>query len=317
MLLILVAAGCVSGGKIRADSEVIRTEIAQARRAGAMQCAPEELATAEAHLDFARAELSNGAGYRAEQHVRTADAAIKKALDLLQDCLPKPPVVVKVAEADRDGDGIPDSVDRCPDEPEDFDGFQDEDGCPDPDNDGDGVLDVVDRCPNTPGPASNFGCPIQDADGDGVADEVDRCPNTPGPASNFGCPEPEKIYKRLVVKEDRIEIKQQIKFKSGSAKIVGKDSFAILREVAQALNDHPQIKKIRIEGHTDSVGGDAQNLKLSQNRASAVMSELIKDSVDPARMEAWGYGKMRPIASNSTASGRTQNRRTEFNIVEQ
>ncbi len=47
------------------------------------------------------------------------------------------------------------------------------------------------------------------------------------------------------------------------------------------------------------------------------MSELIKDSVDPARMEALGYGKMRPIASNSTASGRTQNRRTEFNIVEQ
>jgi len=62
--------------------------------------------------------------------------------------------------ADRDGDGIPDSVDRCPDEPEDYDGFQDDDGCPDRDNDNDGVPDTEDRCPNTPGPAENAGCPI-------------------------------------------------------------------------------------------------------------------------------------------------------------
>src|SRR3984885_10703063 len=72
---------------------------------------------------------------------------------------------------DRDGDGIKDDVDKCPDEPEDFDGFQDEDGCPDPDNDRDGVPDVDDKCPNVPGPKSNDGCPEgskNDRDGDGI-----------------------------------------------------------------------------------------------------------------------------------------------------
>src|SRR5215472_3462873 len=66
------------------------------------------------------------------------------------DDKPKEPVVVRVADADRDGDGIPDTVDRCPDEPEDYDGFQDDDGCPDRDNDNDGVPDAEDRCLNTP-----------------------------------------------------------------------------------------------------------------------------------------------------------------------
>jgi len=67
-------------------------------------------------------------------------------------------VVVARPAADRDGDGIPDDFDKCPDEPEDRDGFQDDDGCPDPDNDGDGILDINDQCPNEPGPAPT-GCP--------------------------------------------------------------------------------------------------------------------------------------------------------------
>lgn len=79
----------------------------------------------------------------------------------------KEPLVVTVAETDRDGDGIPDSADRCPDEPEDYDGFQDDDGCPDRDNDDDGVPDADDRCPNTPGPPENAGCPFFDGDGVG------------------------------------------------------------------------------------------------------------------------------------------------------
>jgi outer membrane protein OmpA-like peptidoglycan-associated protein len=121
----------------------------------------------------------------------------------------------------------------------------------------------------------------------------------------------------VVVKKDRIEIKQQIKFGSGSAKIIGAPSFEVIREVAQALRDNPQIKKIRIEGHTDSVGGDATNLKLSQRRADAVMSAMIKEGVDPGRMEAVGFGETKPISSNATATGRGENRRTEFNIIEQ
>jgi outer membrane protein OmpA-like peptidoglycan-associated protein len=100
---------------------------------------------------------------------------------------------------DRDGDGIKDDVDRCPTEPEDKDGFEDEDGCPDPDNDGDGVPDVDDKCPNTPGPADNDGCPRggapNDRDGDGIPDNIDQCPDDPEDKDGFqdqdGCPDPD------------------------------------------------------------------------------------------------------------------------------
>ncbi len=98
---------------------------------------------------------------------------------------------------DRDGDGIKDDVDKCPDDPEDFDGFEDEDGCPDPDNDRDGIPDVDDKCPNVPGPPPD-GCPITtvgDRDGDGIPDNVDKCPDDPEDFDGFqdedGCPDPD------------------------------------------------------------------------------------------------------------------------------
>ncbi|MGZ3461061.1 MAG: OmpA family protein, partial [Archangium sp.] len=118
-------------------------------------------------------------------------------------------------------------------------------------------------------------------------------------------------------KRNKIEIKKQIKFASGSAKIIGKESFAILDDVAQALQDAPFIKKIRIEGHTDSLGKDIANLRLSQSRADAVKAQLLKRGIDPGRMEAVGFGETKPIGNNATAKGRAANRRTEFNIVDQ
>ncbi len=97
---------------------------------------------------------------------------------------------------DRDGDGIKDDVDKCPDEPEDFDDFEDRDGCPEPDNDRDGILDGADRCPNEPGPGTKDGCPVRkalDRDGDGINDDVDKCPDNPedkdGFADKDGCPD--------------------------------------------------------------------------------------------------------------------------------
>jgi len=99
-------------------------------------------------------------------------------------------------EPDADGDGIPDELDKCPTEAEDFDGFQDEDGCPDLDNDGDGVLDVDDKCPNDPEDMDGFededGCPDPDNDGDGILDVDDQCPNDAGPPENHGCPDPDR-----------------------------------------------------------------------------------------------------------------------------
>jgi len=103
---------------------------------------------------------------------------------------------------DRDGDGIKDDVDKCPDEPEDYDGFQDADGCPDPDNDNDGIPDVDDRCPNEPedrdGDQDADGCPEGndgDRDGDGILDKNDKCPDEPEDKDGFqdhdGCPDPD------------------------------------------------------------------------------------------------------------------------------
>jgi outer membrane protein OmpA-like peptidoglycan-associated protein len=110
---------------------------------------------------------------------------------------PQPGGRMAAGLADRDGDGIPDAIDQCPDEPEDKDGFQDEDGCPDPDNDGDGIPDVVDKCPNEPEDKDGFqdadGCPDPDNDGDGIPDALDKCPNEPEDKDGFqdedGCPD--------------------------------------------------------------------------------------------------------------------------------
>jgi len=110
---------------------------------------------------------------------------------------PQPSGGAEPGRNDRDGDGIPDSVDACPDEPEDKDGFQDEDGCPDLDNDGDGIPDSADKCPNEPEDKDGFqdedGCPDLDNDGDGIPDSTDKCPNEPEDKDGFqdedGCPD--------------------------------------------------------------------------------------------------------------------------------
>jgi outer membrane protein OmpA-like peptidoglycan-associated protein len=115
---------------------------------------------------------------------------------------------------DRDGDGYKDDEDQCPDEPEDFDGFKDEDGCPDPDNDNDGILDVDDRCPNTPedhdGDEDEDGCPEGsdgDRDGDGILDSHDKCPDDPEDRDGFedkdGCPEPDNDKDGILDKDDQ------------------------------------------------------------------------------------------------------------------
>ncbi|CAN5730184.1 hypothetical protein BH11MYX4_BH11MYX4_42050 [soil metagenome] len=114
---------------------------------------------------------------------------------------------------DRDGDGIKDDVDKCPDNPEDFDGFQDADGCPEPDNDNDGILDKDDRCPNEPedrdGDQDADGCPEGsdgDRDGDGIPDSLDKCPDVPEDKDGFqdkdGCPDPDNDQDGIPDKKD-------------------------------------------------------------------------------------------------------------------
>jgi outer membrane protein OmpA-like peptidoglycan-associated protein len=254
---------------------------------------------------------------------------------------PPPP-----AERDRDGDGIPDDQDKCPDQPEDKDLYQDDDGCPDLDNDGDGIADATDKCPNDPEDKDGFqdadGCPDPDNDGDGIADTADKCPNDPEDKDGFqdadGCPDPDndkdgiadkddkcpneygvppdgcpKKYKLVTVTEKKIELKQTVFFDFNKAKIK-RVSYPLLDDVAHAMADNPTIK-VEIGGHTDSVGNDAFNLKLSQARAEAVRDYLIGKGISSDRMVPKGYGETQPIADNRFAAGRAQNRRVEFVIT--
>ncbi|MBX3226353.1 MAG: OmpA family protein [Labilithrix sp.] len=246
---------------------------------------------------------------------------------------------------DRDNDGIPDQQDACPDVPgvktddpttngcrdTDGDGFFDpKDACPTekgiasqdpmtngcPDTDGDGIFDKVDACPTEAGPKSEDpkknGCPIGDKDKDGIKDDVDACPDEPGPASpdpkRNGCP-------MAFISQGQIKILDQVKFKTGSAAIEnGKDSEEVLEAVRAVLQTHTEIKKIRIEGHTDNKGAAAMNKKLSADRAASVKTWLVKKGIAADRMSTTGFGLEKPIDTNETETGRKNNRRVEFHI---
>jgi outer membrane protein OmpA-like peptidoglycan-associated protein len=211
---------------------------------------------------------------------------------------------------DSDYDNVPDAADKCPNEDEDRDGFQDGDGCIDPDNDGDGVVDGKDPCPDKAGPKEYDGCP--DSDEDEIPDNVDLCPEKPGPAEYDGCPVDEPPY--VIVESDRIRIKGNIQFESGAATIQ-KQSLKLLDEVADVLRKNPTLGPVLIEGHTDNRGSRAFNVDLSQRRARAVMDYLISKGIERKRLSAKGFGFAQPIATNDTALGRAKNRRVDFRLI--
>jgi outer membrane protein OmpA-like peptidoglycan-associated protein len=215
---------------------------------------------------------------------------------------------------DRDHDGILDADDACPDVP----GVKTEDpktnGCP-PDRDHDGILDADDACPDVPGvktsdPKTN-GCPPDpDRDKDGIPNEQDACPDAPGPRNadpkRNGCPAAAVVGKQIVILD-------QVKFATGSAAILPVSN-GILNAVLDVLKQHPEIKHLRVEGHTDNVGAAAMNKGLSSRRAASVATWLIQHGIDSGRMASEGFGMERPIDSNDTAAGRQNNRRVEFHI---
>jgi outer membrane protein OmpA-like peptidoglycan-associated protein len=116
------------------------------------------------------------------------------------------------------------------------------------------------------------------------------------------------------VKDDKIELNEKVNFETGKAALLP-DSKTLLDEVAQALADHPEIQKVRIEGHTDNQGGAASNKRLSDKRSKSVRDYLISKGIDGKRLEAKGMGQSKPIADNKTAEGREQNRRVELKIL--
>jgi outer membrane protein OmpA-like peptidoglycan-associated protein len=216
-------------------------------------------------------------------------------------------------DPDNDGDGVLDVNDGCPNDAEDIDGFQDEDGCPDPDNDGDGILDVDDQCPNEPGTLENKGCPDPDRDGDGVPDRVDNCPDVPGTVENHGCQNAQLV----VIGLGQLEILEKVYFRTGSHKLQ-KRSFALLDNVAEVLKAHPEIELVRVEGHTDSTGNLKYNMRLSKMRATTVVRYLVgRGKVSKDRLIPEGFGPTRPIVPDAkTKEELAQNRRVEFHLVE-
>ena len=224
-------------------------------------------------------------------------------------------------DPDNDQDTILDGDDDCPLDPEDFDKFEDTDGCPDPDNDQDTILDVGDKCPNDPEDFDTFqdanGCPDPDNDQDEILDVDDACPliaeNYNGFEDTDGCPDTDK--KGFKVTRSRIEVSGTIHFATAKAKIK-KRSHSLLRAAAEVINQHKQITRLRIEGHTDNRGGDGYNLDLSKRRAAAVVEFLVGEGVARTRLISEGYGETRPVDTNATSSGRQNNRRVEFNILE-
>jgi len=224
----------------------------------------------------------------------------------INDKCPTVPGLAKFAGCpDTDGDGVEDSIDKCPNTPAGTP--VDASGCP-LDSDGDKVPDNLDKCPNTPAATAvdSTGCPV-DRDGDGVPNNVDRCPDTPGPASNNGCPEVKAETKKRLNFATR-----GIYFQTGKATIKP-ISFPNLDEIVSIINEYPDYN-LRLSGHTDAVGSDASNMILSQARVDAVKAYLVGKGVSETRLEAKGYGEIRPIASNKTAVGRAQNRRVEMEL---
>lgn len=251
---------------------------------------------------------------------------------------------------DRDGDGIADAIDACPDTPGPQSDDPKKNGCPPPpDRDKDGIIDDQDACPDDPGVASDNpkknGCP-KDRDDDGIIDDQDACPDefgekTQDPATN-GCPKPKDTdgdgiiddkdacvsepgpanddpkkhgCPKVVVVAGEVKIMERIEFDTAKATI-RPESEGILKAVAETLTKHSEIKRIQIQGHTDNRGNKAMNKALSEKRAASVKKWLVAAGVDDKRLESKGFGQEQPIDSNDTDQGRQNNRRVQFIIVE-
>ena len=230
--------------------------------------------------------------------------------------LPPPPPEPEIA--DRDGDGIADEQDKCIDTPEDKDGFEDTDGCPEPDNDVDGIFDSEDGCPNIPEDKDGFedddGCPDDDNDHDGVLDADDTCPTDPeilnGVNDQDGCPDEGLI----VMHDDRIVLEERVLFDVMRARVKS-SAIPVMQAIVELWKQHPEWMKVRIEGHADVRGDAAFNQALSERRAANVRDSLIKLGLKPEVITAEGFGATRLLTTGTSEEDHRANRRVEFVVI--
>ncbi len=210
---------------------------------------------------------------------------------------------------DNDMDGILDVDDMCPDDAEDFDGDADEDGCPDVDMDGDGIMDMDDACPEDPEDMDGFededGCPDLDNDMDGVMDPLDKCPDTPRgiKVDEHGCEI--KIIPPATAAEDIYPVGVLFQLNSSRLTAAAKGE---LDEMVVILTNYPELLA-EVSGHACDLGSDEYNLNLSEERASAVISYLGDHDIDVERLILKAFGESRPAFENVNEENRKKNRR--------
>ena len=349
-LVLACLVGCAATSGLHGRIDATRLLLTQAERNGAHECAPRELALGRAHTEFADRELDQGHFRRAEEHFTEADLNARAALRMSPPdrCLPQAPTPVPVVgdrdhdgyldpddhcpdapetwnsfqdedgcpdDPDTDGDGLVDSRDVCPVEPEDRDQYLDDDGCPDLDNDADGVPDTTDNCRNEPEDPDGYndpdGCPDLDNDQDSLVDLQDQCPNEPGPVDNHGCP---RVFEHLQITQHGVRFRVEFDVNRATLR---PGAAVTLDEVVQYLAQ-TQNNALRYEvgGHTSSEGARVHNEQLSAARAATVRTYLLQHGIDPSRLTSRGYGPRQPLESNVTPAGRAANRRVELNEID-
>jgi outer membrane protein OmpA-like peptidoglycan-associated protein len=222
-------------------------------------------------------------------------------------------------DLDNDHDGIPDAQDKCPLDPEDKDGFQDADGCPDPDNDGDGIPDVRDKCPNEPEDKDGFedfdGCPDPDNDKDGIPDVKDKCPNEPETINGFQDDDgcPDKGDPLVILSPDRLDTLEAIQF--AGAKL-NRASFNLLGQIGAQLRAHNEIARLRVTVYVNPSRNSDKDQELSDKRAVAIKDWLVQWGVDARRLEVRGFGGDKPLVPPTQKNAQQLNDRVELIILE-
>ena len=234
---------------------------------------------------------------------------------------------------DRDKDGILDKDDRCPDTP----GLAEFKGCPD--TDGDGVPDIDDQCPDVAGPVENQGCPWPDTDGDGVVDKDDACPTVAGPAENQGCPWPDTDGDGILDKDDACPTVFGLKEYNGCPKpqtVIADEATGALKgiffdfnkatirkESSSKLDMASEIIKnsnggtFLLTGETDKKGSDVYNLKLSRQRAAAVVNALEARGVSSNQLKSKGVGEANAVVpETATDAERMTDRKVVVTAVD-
>ncbi|HEY1534850.1 MAG TPA: OmpA family protein, partial [Polyangiaceae bacterium] len=175
----------------------------------------------------------------------------------------------------------------CPNAAEDKDGFEDQDGCPDPDNDKDGIPDAQDLCPNEPETVNGY-------------------------ADTDGCPDEDQV--RVV--GDKIVLDDRVHFYVNSF-VIRKISYPLLERLSKLIADHPEYVHVSVEGHADDRGPDNFNQKLSEDRARAVLEFMVKQGISPSRLSSMGFGSTKPLVDTKSEYALLLNRRVEFTVTRQ